>query len=281
MTNSLLSVLLCVYKNDNPYYLYQCLNSVLTLQVYKPNEVIIVIDGPIPLVLENEIQKFSFDYPSIIKVVRSEVNRGLAAALNLGVKNCNGFYIARMDSDDISLPNRFLLQMNFLLNNPNIDVLGGAIEEVDENTRFLIDTFYPLSHEDIVKFLPKGAPFAHPTVVIKRSVLIDNPYNDGFNVFSKYEVSSNEDIELWFRLTKKSYLFANIPEKILQFRRSKNFFKKRNYKQAFMEFKIFWKGTYQIFGFSIFLIYPVLRLFVRFLPKFLLSFAYNYRNLIK
>lgn len=275
-----LSVLMSVYRNDISEFVDVAIKSIWTDQVHKPNEIIIVVDGFIDDLIINVLDKWHNKLNTKLKLIYNEVNMGLAYSLNKGLLHCTGDYIVRMDSDDISLPNRFLLQYNYIVKNPEIAVLGGAIEEFTMNSNIRYIQYYPIDIQSIRKFIPKGSPFAHPTVVIKREVLLNNKYNENLNVFKKKTVSSNEDIELWFRLVSKNYAMANLNEVILQFRKNKNFYKRRNINQAYMELNLFWKGTYDLFGLSYMLIYPLLRFFVRLLPSKLLSYSYTKRYIL-
>lgn len=274
------SVLMSVYKNDVSEQLFTAIKSIWTDQIHKPNEIVVIIDGPINESLKEVIFYWTNELKDTIKVIWNEKNQGLACSLNRGVLSCTGDYIARMDSDDISLPNRFLLQYNYLLNHPNIAVLGGAIEEFSINPETSFIKYYPEDDFSIRKYLPKGCPFAHPAVVIKREVLMKNKYQENLNAFKKNAVSSNEDIELWFRLVSQNYSVANLRDVVLRFRKNQNFYKRRNASQAIMELKLFWNGTYRLFGFSYLLLFPILRFFSRLMPVKVISYFYNKRNLI-
>jgi glycosyltransferase involved in cell wall biosynthesis len=269
-----------VYRNDVPEHLFTAIKSIWTDQIHKPDEIVIIIDGPIDESLKEVISHWSNELKDTIKVIWNEKNQGLACSLNHGLLFCSGDYIARMDSDDISMPNRFLLQYNYILNYPNVTVLGGAIEEFSVNPEKSFIKYYPEDDLSIRRYLPKGSPFAHPSVVIKREVLIRNKYQENLNAFKKNEVSSNEDIELWFRLVSQNYSVANLRDVVLRFRKNQNFYKRRNANQAIMELKLFWNGTYQLFGFSYLLFFPLLRFFSRLMPVKVINYFYNKRNLI-
>lgn len=275
-----ISVLMSVYRNDVSEFVDIAIKSIWTDQIHKPDEIIIVVDGLVDDSIMNVLDAWSYKLKDKLKLVYNEKNMGLGYSLNKGLQYCISDYIARMDSDDISLPNRFLLQYNYILSNQEVDVLGGAIEEFTNNSSVSYLQYFPKDTQLIKNYLPKGTPFAHPTVVIKRDVLLKNRYKENLNVFKKDVVSSNEDIDLWFRLALLNYEMANLNDVILRFRKNENYFKKRNINQAIMEFSLFWKGTYNLFGVSYMLIYPLLRFFVRLLPMKFMSYVYSKRYLL-
>ena len=125
------SVLMSVYENENSTYLYQCLMSLLN-QTLKANEVILVEDGVIPQSLKDVIEQFRDKLN--IRSIYLKKNHGLAVALNVGLKHCCYDLIARMDSDDICLPNRFEQQVNSFKEEKDLDVLGTFAQEIDKNS---------------------------------------------------------------------------------------------------------------------------------------------------
>jgi hypothetical protein len=125
---------------------------------------------------------------------------------------------------------------------------------------------YPTYIDKNSKSLYKGTPIAHPTVLMKSEILKKYRYNT--------MTFLNEDIDLWFRLLSDGYHIDNINEPLLQFRISENTFKRRNYKKAIFEFKLYWKNLVEIHGFSPLLIYPIARFFSRLLPARLIKKLY-------
>ncbi len=113
-----ISVLMSVYKSEKPTYLDRSLQSVWDDQTLKPDEIILVQDGPLSEELLQVIDKWQAKLCEVLVLIRNEVNIGLTKSLNKGIRVAKGEYIARMDSDDISLPNRFVMQEKFLDENP-------------------------------------------------------------------------------------------------------------------------------------------------------------------
>src|SRR5690606_25974276 len=141
--------------------------------------------------------------------VISRENKGLIASLNEAISLAEGRYIARMDADDIALPNRLKVQYDFMENNPAVGVVGSFAEVFGENVVNDIIK-QPLSHESIGAKLFIDSPFIHPTVMFRSSILSDN------EVYSKdfYRV---EDYALWVKLYHHTKL-ANIDRVLLKYR---------------------------------------------------------------
>ncbi|AYB49149.1 glycosyltransferase group 2 [Candidatus Williamhamiltonella defendens] len=138
---------------------------------------------------------------------------GLAASLNLALQKARGDWVARFDADDICMPDRIAQQVEFLSKNKDVDVLGGAVEVVDDSLNRLGFKFYPKTHDEIVKKSHFINPLAHPTVMFKRDLVLKvGCYDSSFK--------SAEDLELWLRLTNKGAKFANLDQILIQYRQS-------------------------------------------------------------
>ncbi|EOB3983346.1 glycosyltransferase, partial [Escherichia coli] len=120
-----ISVLMSVYYKEKPAYLDEALNS-LAIQTYKADEIVLVIDGQIPIQLKNVIDKWLLLLP--IKTIPLEKNVGLGNALNIGLNYVTNKLVARMDTDDICVPERFEKQISYFQKNPSTIILGGAID---------------------------------------------------------------------------------------------------------------------------------------------------------
>ncbi len=196
------SVLITVYKKDKPSWFKEALISIYENQTIKPSEIVLVKDGPISEEIRDIIKNFLRVYP--LKIVELPRNMGLAAALNKGLKQCTYDLVARMDSDDVSLPNRFELQLKALKENPNAVVVGGYIEEFDEDMKISYGVRkVPLNSKDILKFAKKRSPFNHMTVMIKRSIVLKEGGYPNF-IYA-------QDYALWIKLLMKGYFCINIP----------------------------------------------------------------------
>ena len=272
MNTTTLSVLISVYKSEKPCYLDSSLESVIKNQTLKPNNVIIVEDGPLTTGLYDVISKWCNNPDVPITIIKNEVNMGLTKSLNRGLEYVNTDLVARMDSDDMARPNRFELQVKFFNENPNIDILGGAIHEIDENGNDLCDRYYPLDHESVCKSICKANPIAHPTVMIRKRAFDSGlKYNERFR--------TNQDLALWFDCILAGYKLANLRNVILLFRRQSSVYNRRKKKKnLWREFYIYCDGIFRLNGiFTIKYAYPIMRLCLKLLPTPIVKWAYNSR----
>jgi glycosyltransferase involved in cell wall biosynthesis len=202
----------------------------IVLQSYKDFHLFVGVDGPVGDDIENYLNLK--DQQIKITVIRYDENRGLACVLNDLLDTCfnNGYeYIARMDADDISEQNRFEKQVAYLDNHPDIDVVGGAIKEIDEEGNSRNKTIvYPETPEECRAFFARRNPHAHPAVVFRKS------FFDKLNG-KKYrpEYRQNQDTMLWFDGMMAGTQHANIPDVVLNFRVTNAMFKKRRNGWAF------------------------------------------------
>jgi glycosyltransferase involved in cell wall biosynthesis len=146
---------------------------------------------------------------SRVRIIEQE-NRGLVRALNRGLSVARGRYIARMDADDLALPDRFTKQVRFLDAHPDIAVVGGAIELIDESDRPLGIVRYPLTPDEVRERLLEGSPLAHPAVMMRRSVIEEA---GGYRPQYRYA----QDYDLWLRLAERHHL-ANLPDVLVRYR---------------------------------------------------------------
>ena len=133
MSHLKFSVLLSVYYKEKPIFLSQALNSVINQSIL-PNQIIIVKDGPLTQDLDIIINNFIESNSNVeIKIIQLKENSGLGSALNIGLKECDYDWVARMDSDDICKINRFELIIKEIINSKNISVIGSYIDEFKGN----------------------------------------------------------------------------------------------------------------------------------------------------
>lgn len=267
------SVLLSVYKKEKPEYLKQALDSVWASQTLKPNQIVLVEDGPLPKELEEEIDnsklRIENSFSTVMTVVKLPVNGGLTKALNEGLKYVTGDLIARMDSDDISEPHRFERQVAYLESHPDVDIISGALQEFDSENECLNVRHYPQTHEECVKFIVKACPLAHPSVMMRRRI-----FDEGLKYDERYRMS--QDIKLWYDAVLAGYRLGNIPEVTLFFRREGDVFRRRSRAKAWNEFKIYMNGIYRLKGlFTLSYRYPIARYIFRNLPPSMVKSIYG------
>ncbi|MDE6691254.1 MAG: glycosyltransferase [Clostridia bacterium] len=167
------SVLFSVYFKEKPEFFDKALESVYN-QTVKADEWVIVKDGPISQELQDVIEKYKNYDGVVIKEVPLEENKGLGVALSYGVPECSYELIARMDTDDIAVPERFACQLAEFADDPELDLCGGQIIEfeTDENQP-VAERRVPLTHEEIVQYQKKRSAFNHMTVMFKKSKVLE------------------------------------------------------------------------------------------------------------
>lgn len=224
-----IAVILPVYKKDKVEYLSKAIES-LVFQTYKDYHIFIGVDGHVG----DDIKDFLHLIGNQNKatVIWFEENRGLACVLNDLLDTCfkEGYeYIARMDADDISMTDRFEKQMAYLELHSEIDVVGGAIREIDENgnsrNKIIV---YPEGSEECRAFFSKRNPHAHPAVLFRKR-FFDKLGGKKY----RPEYRQNQDTMLWFDGMMAGTQHANIPDVVLNFRMTNAMFKKRRNGWAF------------------------------------------------
>lgn len=148
---------------------------------------------------------------SRIKILRNETNLGVVDTLNELVSEASGVYIARMDADDISLPDRIARQIAFLQQNPQIDFCGCNAFHINDDGKTIGKTTLPESYDDVRFFLAYYSTFYHPAIFARAEVFKQNAYDKDF--------LHAEDYELWCRLIfAKGMKGANLKERLLKYR---------------------------------------------------------------
>lgn len=227
--NSKIAVILPVYKNDKPKYLSLAVESILC-QTYRNIHLYIGVDGPVGDDLRDSLALL--DGQSRVSIEWFPENRGLACVLNDLLVVCfkEGYeYIARMDADDISLANRLEKQIRYMESHPGVDVVGGAINEIDEKGKSRGKTIvYPETPADCYEFFSKRNPHAHPAVLFSKS-FFDKLGGKKY----RPEYRQNQDTMLWYDGMMVGTQHANIPDVVLNFRMTNAMFKKRRNGWAF------------------------------------------------
>jgi glycosyltransferase involved in cell wall biosynthesis len=264
-----ISVLLPIYIKDEAPFFKDCLESIFN-QTLLPSEIIIIKDG----IIQESINSIISEYINLNKIsiveFQFETNQGMGIAFAKGVELCNSELIARMDADDICIPDRFELQHNQFAVNPILDICGGWMNEFNEKIEDILSVkTAPESHDAILKYSKKRNPFNHPTVMFKKMKCIEA----GNYMPKKYY----EDYNLWVRMLLKGAIGYNIPKALCYFRTNENFFLRRgdmsklsDEVQAMYEF--YKMNHISIFDFVHLL---AIRVFFRILPSFIRKFLYQ------
>jgi len=198
----LVSVLMPVYNAAE--FIAVSLQSIIE-QDYDQLEIIIVDDGSTDQSID-VIQSF---FDQRIVVVKNPENMGLAASLNKAITIATGAFLARMDADDIAHPSRISRQVNFMLDHPDVDILGTSMQYFGES-RFL--NHFPSTHDACKSYLMLNVCFGHPTVMFRHHIF-DSPENFYNRDFRQY----GEEYDLWCRLVDR-FRYHNIQEVLLYYR---------------------------------------------------------------
>tara|TARA_R100000365_G_C2745788_1_gene74796 strand:- start:2846 stop:3643 length:798 start_codon:yes stop_codon:yes gene_type:complete len=196
-----------VYAKERPNYLAEALES-LVHQTRPPDEIVLVEDGPITDSLTEVIDGFRDMLP--ICSVPLARNMGLGAALTSGLMAATGDLVARLDTDDHAMPERFARQLAAFASQPELDIVGSYATEMDAEGVLGKVRAMPLDHEQIYRTLWAN-PIIHPSVMFRREPIISI---GGYSA----EALRCEDYELWIRAAETGLKFANIAEPLIEYR---------------------------------------------------------------
>lgn len=231
------SVLISVYYKEKPEFLRASIDS-MTKQTLRPDEIVIVKDGKLTVQLDKELEKIIQEYPTLFNIVSLEINVGLGRALDIGIERCKNELIARMDSDDISLPDRCERQTNAFIEDPELSIIGTNIDEFyDVPSNVISSRIVPTNHKEIKKFIRRRSPFNHPTVMFNKSdVLRCGGYGN---------LRRKQDLDLFSRMINGGCKASNINKSLLLFRSNEDNFRRRkswSYCKSYMDVQFaIWK----------------------------------------
>ncbi len=213
------SVLMAVYKNEKAEFLQESIESILN-QTIKPDDFVIVWDGPLTSELERVLENYKNKLPDIFRFLKLNSNVGLGEALNQGVKFCKHQFIARMDSDDIAIPERMEWQLEAFEQNPQLSLCGGQIAEFFfEHNNISNVREVPCDHNEILTYAKKRNPMNHMTTMFKKNAVLD--------AGNYIHMDMAEDYYLWVRMLIKGYQVQNIPKVLVKARIGNGMFDRR------------------------------------------------------
>lgn len=256
------------YKNDNPKDFETAFLSIYN-QTVRPDEIIITVDGPIPPELDAVVTRFETEYLAVI--LRSEQNNGLGIAHSMAVSHAKYDWIAIMDADDISVPDRFEKQLAVIADHPEISVLGGQIDEfigTPDNVVGIRNV--PLEDYMIKRYLRIRCPFNHMSILLNTHMVKEaGNYQDWHY---------NEDYFLYCRMLEKGAVFCNLPDILCHVRVGKEMYERRGGWRYFKsEAKLQgWMYKHKIIAFPRYCINVAIRLCVQvFMPNWLRGFVFQ------
>ena len=211
------SVSMCVYGGDRPDWFRTAVDSILD-QSCEPDEVVLVVDGPVPRELDAVIGMYE-QMPQF-KVIRLPENRGHGNARRIGLAQCSHPLVALMDADDISCPDRFARQLELFAEDPSLSAVGGMITEfVDDPAHVVGKRSVPLLDAEIKAELKVRCPMNQVTVMFRRDLVEQvGGYIDWY---------CEEDYYLWLRMVLADMKFANSPNVLVNVRVGKEMYQRR------------------------------------------------------
>lgn len=267
---SFFSVLLSVYKKENPVFLNQALTSIYDCQRLKPDQIVLVKDGELTPELDNVITAWQEKLQSVFTIVPLAKNVGLGAALNEGLKHCRYELVARMDTDDVALPERFAKQVEFMASNPDIAASSAILEEWDsalqkkQGARNL-----PLEPDAVVKFAKRRSPLSHPLAIFRKSIVLEA---SGYPPLRKAQ-----DYALWSLLLIEGHKLANLPDVLLKMRTGNEMLGRRGWDYFKQEYDLLrYQKEIGFLSGSGFIMNVVLKGSLRLAPDFLKRWAYRF-----
>lgn len=215
--NEAFSVSMCVYRGDNPRWFREAVDSVLN-QTVRPNQVVLVVDGPVPEALDAVIREC--ESMAVFKVIRLPENRGHGHARRVGFEGCDHELVAIMDADDLCAPDRFQKQLAAFAADPEVCVVGGQMSEFQGTPEHIVGyRRVSLTNEEIRRDLKGRCPMNQVTVMMKKSRAAQvGGYLDWY---------CNEDYYLWVRMYLAGLPFANVPEVLVNVRVGEDMYQRR------------------------------------------------------
>lgn len=215
------SVLMSVYNKEKPEYLSQALDSVIG-QSLQPDEIVLIKDGPLTSALEEVIEQRKHSYPHF-KIYQFESNVKLGRALAKGIELCQYDLVARMDTDDIAVKDRFSVQYHYMIEHPQISACGGWISEFTTEGTYCKTKKMPEGMEKIRKYARYRNPLNHMTVMFRKKAVL--------NAGNYRHFPFLEDYDLWLRMIHQGCEFENIEKVLVEARTEENLYERRGGRQ--------------------------------------------------
>lgn len=204
------SVLMAVYSGEKPENFSVSVQSMLD-QTARTNDFVIVCDGPLTQALDAVVEDFVSRYPGLFRIVRLPENVGVGPAVNAGLAVCRNELVARMDSDDIAVPDRCRKQLERFAACPELTLLGGMIEEFDARTGSVISIReVPLDNEAIRKYARRRSPVNNVTAMYRKAAAL--------SVGGYRKLRRAEDYDLYLRMLIDGCYAENLPDTLVRVR---------------------------------------------------------------
>lgn len=212
------SVLMAVYALADPEHFDQALNSMVT-QTLPPDEITVVCDGPLTAELDDVLERYNRDHSGLMNIIRMPEHKGVGICCNIGLEACRNELVARMDSDDISEPDRCQLELAEFAADPSLDIVSGYILEFekDMNEGFLRKV--PTDPEETLRYARRRMPFSNVTIVYRKSLVQQ--------VGGYRDLSRAEDYDLTCRMLMAGAKFKTLPRLMVRVRVDDGAFRRR------------------------------------------------------
>jgi glycosyltransferase involved in cell wall biosynthesis len=219
MGSSPFSVAMCTYKEDDPQELSTAIDSVIE-QTQSPSEIILVKNGPIPETLETVIESHRDAHPELFSIINLDKNHARGVARQISIEECDHELVALMDTDDVSVSDRFQTQLEYLEENPTVDVVGGYVAEFNSDPECPSAVRkVPLAPKELESKARFRSPLNQPTVMARKQALLDaGGYRD---------IELMEDYDLWVRVLLNGGTIANIPKVLTNVQAGTEMYKRR------------------------------------------------------
>ena len=206
------SVLISIYFKEQPQHFNSCMESIWDHQTLKPSEIIMIEDGPLTAELDQIIAQWQEKIGAILKVTKLAKNVGTGKAKNIGLQQCTHEIVCIVDTDDISVPDRFEKQVKLLSENQDVTICGGQIVEFSSNINQPSGMRkVPLSNAELIKYAQKQSPFNNMTIAYKRTKILEvggyqhHMWMEDYNLFLRviakgYKVQNLDDILVYARI---------------------------------------------------------------------------------
>ena len=257
------------FRKDNPEFAKLAIDSMLR-QTKPTNDFVLVCDGPLTPELNDLIEDYVKNNPDVFNVIRLEENVGLGKALKTGLLECKNELVARMDDDDVSVPDRCEKQIKLFEDRPEVSIVGSYMDEFEEDYTHPVRTkAVPCELDEIKKYSRRRNPFNHSTVMFKKSAII---------AAGNYsEMRTNQDVELWTRFLNAGYIGCNIPESLVLFRFDVNTYQRRKNRKNVKLMIDVWRGfrnkKYCSYSDYLFVYWSQIAVFL--MPSFVLKWLYK------
>ena len=236
MSSTPFSVLMSVYRKESPEFLRQALDSVFD-QTAVPAEVVLVEDGPLTDELYALLDDYGRSHPELKRVPLPE-NRGLGLALQEGILHCSNELVARMDTDDISVPSRFDRQLAEFEKNPGIDICGSHIKEFEGTPDHIVaERRVPLTHDDCKRYQRRRDAFNHVSVMFRKTAVL--------KAGNYQHCPLMEDTLLWANMFKTGATAMNIDDYLVLVRIGKDMYERRGGMAYFKKYRKARRVIYQ------------------------------------